>query len=92
MSLFKHRHSLCALTQVNNTVVLSEDVLPSFVAQIGMEHWLHDGFKVSEPYTFTFNTYNPILGVQVDEHGVLSKATSGTYVCSNRFKRSGQCR
>ena len=48
-----------------------------------MEHWLYDGFQVGEPYTFTFNTYNPILGVQVDDHSVLSQA--GTYFCSNRI-------
>ena len=50
------------------------NVLLLFVAQIGMEHWLYDGFQVGEPYTFTFNTYNPILGVQVDDQSVLSQA------------------
>ena len=65
---------MCAPAQGDYAVIGSEDVLFSFVAQIGMEHWLYDGFQVGEPYTFTFNTYNPILGVQVDDQSVLSQA------------------
>ena len=54
---------------------LISDMTISF-PQIGMEHWLYDGFKVGEPYTFTYTTYNPIMGVSVDEFSKRSQANA----------------
>ena len=42
-----------------------------------MEHWLYDGFLVGEPYTYTFTTYDPIMGVSIDDQSILSQATDG---------------
>ena len=52
-----------------------------------MEHWLYDGFQFGEPYTFTYNTYNPILGVDVNgRRSRLSTASDGiAYPLSFKF-------
>ena len=44
--------------------------------QIGMEHWLYDGFQVGEPYTFTYRTYDQIMGVSVDDFSLTSQANT----------------